>query len=104
MQPNFDAIEISLGRFFMKQYWLVRDGAHDTIQQHRHDSAHVTALALGSVTVTRGDADPRVYDAPALIAVPAGVKHSFCAISPQALLYCLHQLDEGQERPSHEVA
>lgn len=101
--PNFDAVEMSFSGFFVKQYWLVRDGKHDALEQHRHDSDHVTALALGSVKVTCDGQETKVYHAPALIAVPAGTKHAFCAISPQALLYCLHALGEGRDRPSHEV-
>lgn len=99
---NFDAVEMKLGRFFMKQYWLQADGQHDAVRHHTHGTDHVTAIARGVVGVFLDGALVTTLRAPALFEIKAGTRHEFRAITPQALLYCLHQLEEGQERPSHE--
>lgn len=103
MSPDFENVEISLSGVFLKQFWLVRDGEHDAAKHHRHDSDHVTALALGTVRVMCDGVDMGERHAPTLISIPAGSVHSFAAVSPQALMYCIHRLDEGQERPTYEV-
>lgn len=102
VQPDFSAVEMKLCGVFVKQYWLQRDGEHDAIAQHRHDSDHVTAVAVGSVEVWCDGINLGIRHAPALVAIPAGSRHHFRAVTPQALLYCIHQLDEGQDQPSYE--
>lgn len=101
-QPNFDAVEMKLCGVFVKQYWLARDGQHDAIRHHKHDSDHVTAIALGTVRVLRDGVDLGERHAPALVEIKAGTVHSFQAVTDRALLYCIHQLEDGADRPAHQ--
>ena len=58
--------------------------------QHAHAYDHLTLLAAGSVRVSRSDAEPVEYTAPAGIVIPAGVKHLFETLTPDVVLACIH--------------
>ena len=58
--------------------------------QHAHAFEHLTLLAAGSVRVSRSDAEPVEYTAPAGILIPAGVKHLFETLTPGVVLACIH--------------
>ncbi len=65
--------------------------------QHAHVYEHLTVVASGSVRVTRDDANPAEYTAPAGIVIPAGVKHLFETLTPDVLLLCIHNTARGGE-------
>ena len=64
--------------------------AKTVLPQHSHAFDHLTLLATGSVRVSRADAEPMEYTAPAGIFIPAGVKHLFETLTPDVVLACIH--------------
>ncbi len=67
----------------------IRDAGTRT-PQHSHAFDHLTVLAHGAVRVSRSDADPVEYTAPADILIPARVKHLFETLTPDVALVCVH--------------
>lgn len=59
--------------------------------QHKHAFEHLSILARGHVKVTT-DGRERVYVAPAVITIPAGVHHAVHALQ-DSLWFCIHATD-----------
>ena len=61
--------------------------------QHRHEYAHASALARGSVMVSTDGVVWTRHDAPATLLLPAGVAHEVRALC-DVVWYCIHPTDE----------
>jgi quercetin dioxygenase-like cupin family protein len=68
--------------------------------QHVHTHDHITLLSSGSVEFWQDDKNVGEYVAPAILKVPAGIKHAFKALTDNVVLCCLHNLrGTGLESP-----
>lgn len=79
---------------FVKQISVPDAGS--LLPQHAHVLDHTTLVAVGSVffrnTTTN---ETRRYDAPAIVFVPREQEHDFLTLTPNVVLYCLHNLHHG---------
>lgn len=89
---------------FIKQI-LIKD-AETYLPQHSHDFDHATMVAVGAVTVWKDSVFDRDYEAPTIIEIPAGVKHTFMSKVAGTVLYCIHRIDRTGEveiKEHHEL-
>jgi hypothetical protein len=84
---------------FIKQMVIPKAGT--LVPQHSHTYDHTTMLAKGAVHVGVPDAEIpnmrhwKLYQAPAGIFIPAGVKHMFRSLDDGCILYCIHKERDG---------
>ena len=74
--------------------------------QHAHPYEHMTMLARGMVRVSCADAEPVEYRAPVAITIPRMVKHLFETLTPDVLLFCIHntaRTGEVQVAEEHQI-
>lgn len=86
---------------YIKQLYI--KASHTLIPQHAHKYAHTTLLSVGSVHVWAADKDLGVFTAPAVIPIPAEVKHTFISLVPDTLLYCIHNVSRSGEVEIHDL-
>lgn len=60
--------------------------------QHAHAHDHITFVSSGAVQAWQDGEDLGVFDAPAIITIPANKKHAFVALTDNVVLCCLHNL------------
>lgn len=72
------------------------------LQKHTHSFSHFSILARGKVSVTVGNADTVIYEAPSCIEIKAGVSHTLFALE-DSTWYCVHATDEKDEDKIDEV-
>ena len=75
---------------WIRTYTLEKAGY--IVPQHAHEHDHITLLSNGCVEVWKDDEKMGIYQAPAMIFIPAGSKHRFQALTDKVLLSCLHNL------------
>ena len=63
------------------------------LPQHAHVMSHLTLVAVGAIDVWRDGKYDRKYEAPSGVYIEAGVKHTFRAVLPGTVLYCIHALN-----------
>jgi hypothetical protein len=86
---------------YIKRLYL--ETPFSVVPQHAHKYAHTTLLTAGSVKVWVGEnKDFVVYNAPAVIQIPAETKHMFVNISPDTELFCIHNVMRTGEVEIHE--
>ena len=74
--------------------------ANTVIAQHTHTHDHMTLVSRGTVEAWKDGEVVGVYEAPAIIKIPAGASHSFTALTDDVVLCCLHNLrGTGLESP-----
>ena len=65
----------------------------DVMPGHVHTFDHQTLLATGSVQVELDDVlRETVYQAPRILVISKGKRHTFRALEPNTTLYCVHAL------------
>jgi quercetin dioxygenase-like cupin family protein len=64
--------------------------------QHAHVWDHSTLLTSGSMFVWKDGVLDRQYKAPAVIFIPAGVKHLFRTLEDNTVFFCIHNLHSEQ--------
>lgn len=77
---------------FIKQMYLAKRG--NIVPQHVHEYHHHTMLAHGAVRVWIEKKNGRDYHAPCGIFIEAGRQHTFMALEPETVLYCIHKLHD----------
>lgn len=50
--------------------------------QHTNDNVHFTIVISGSISVTRGDAEPEIYEAGSVLDFESHVLHTITAVEP----------------------
>jgi quercetin dioxygenase-like cupin family protein len=75
--------------------------ANTELVQHKHNYAHFSILAQGSVVVTNNDG-MKIVHAPACIEIKAGEHHSVEAIT-NVVWFCIHATDEKDSSKVDEV-
>ncbi len=73
---------------WIKQY--VFPVAGSIVPQHAHVWDHSTALVSGAMFVWRDGVLDRRYEAPSVIFIKAGVKHTFQTVENDTVILCLH--------------
>lgn len=72
------------------------------VPQHAHEHDHMTVLIAGTMKIWDGGSFFGVKDAPAIINIKAGSKHSFYAVT-EIMVQCIHNLrGTGLEEPRIE--
>lgn len=82
---------VQVGKLWLKKF-VLEEVMHG-IEQHKHVFDHATLVAKGRVRVVCGEkvAD---YDEGSVITITAGETHHVLALTPGAVVYCIHALDE----------
>jgi quercetin dioxygenase-like cupin family protein len=75
---------------WVRTYTLEKAGY--IVPQHAHEHDHITLLSNGSVEAWKDNETMGIFNAPAMITIPAGSKHRFKALTDHVLLSCLHNL------------
>ena len=75
---------------WVRTYTLAKAGY--IVPQHAHEHDHITLISQGSVEAWKDDEHLGVFQAPAMIVIPAGSKHKFRALTDNVFLSCLHNL------------
>jgi len=86
------------GGVYCKQMHLPA-GFEAVTHVHRYD--HLSVLAAGVVEVRTDDA-AQIYEAPAVIVIPAGVRHGIVAFK-DAVWLCIHATEETDPARVDEV-
>lgn len=63
------------------------------MRQHRHHYDHMSILTKGSVYVVTDDQEKKLYNAPAVMTIPAGVNHYIVPVTVPVKWYCIHATD-----------
>jgi len=72
---------------------VVIKGIGIALPQHAHQHDHMTCVTKGSVRVERDDMAPQEFTAPAVVMIPALVKHLFVTLSEEVIVLCIHRID-----------
>lgn len=99
--PKAQRKQVETAEFFADDWLFVKQiplKKGEIAEQHVHDYDHVSMLAVGTIRLWVDDEDRGEFTAPVPIAIPAGQKHMFLAVS-DALLYCVHNL-RGEGYPA----
>ena len=75
---------------WVRTYTLEKAGY--MVPQHAHEHDHITLLSQGSVEAWKDEENIGIFNAPAMLVIPAGSKHRFLALTNNVLLSCLHNL------------
>ena len=75
---------------WIRTYTLEKAGY--IVPQHAHEHDHITLLSQGSIEAWKDNEHMGVFQAPAMIVIPAGSKHRFRALTDNVFLSCLHNL------------
>lgn len=97
--PNWE--HTSVDGVFIKQMFLKDEGT--LVPQHSHRYDHTSMLATGALRVWKDGVYDRDYEAPAPIFIAAKVKHTFQALKPETLVYCVHNASRTGEVEIHEL-
>ena len=73
---------------FIKQIHIKQKDA--IVPQHSHRYDHTTAVVAGAILAWKDGEPLGRFDAPALIFIEAGAKHTFRTISENTVLWCCH--------------
>jgi len=90
---NTEAVYIEFAEaddIWIRAYNLKKAGR--VASQHIHAHDHITLVSSGSVQAWQDDQELGVFNAPALITIPANTKHAFVALTDNVVLCCLHNL------------
>lgn len=93
-QPPEDVQWVTADKVFIKQLFIKEAGT--LVPQHSHVYDHTTMLAVGAVRVWCDGRYIGDYVAPQPILIENGVKHTFMALQPNTLLYCIHNLSRSE--------
>ncbi len=69
--------------------WNITE-ARVLLEQHVHDYDHLTILVWGRIRVFSAGDDWGIFNAPALIKIPANTPHQFVSLSDNVTLACVH--------------
>lgn len=73
---------------WIKQYVFPLAGT--IVPQHSHLWDHSTALVSGAMFVWRDGELDRLYEAPSIVFIKAGVKHTFQTVVDHTVILCIH--------------
>ncbi len=85
---------ITADGIFIKQILVPKK--FSLVPQHAHVWDHITLLTNGSMFVWKDGVLDRLYQAPSVIFISAGVKHLFCTLQDNTMLFCIHNLKGEQ--------
>lgn len=71
------------------------------IPQHSHETAHLSAIATGSVRVWKDGKCMGDFTAPSGIRIEALSEHLFLALEDGTTVLCIHRVDDGDEPHIH---
>lgn len=75
---------------------------HYTVVSHEHTYDHLSILSQGSVVV-EVDGEVKIYHAPAVIEVKAGLSHAVTPLYGDAYWFCIHATDCTDESKIDDV-
>lgn len=75
-------------KVFIKQISIKQKDA--VVPQHAHVWDHTSAIAAGAVWAWRGGVFLGRFDAPALIFIEKGAKHTFQTLTENTVIWCIH--------------
>lgn len=81
------------GNLLFSQHYLPDAGMSE--KQHKHDNDHVSFIVQGSVYVTIGSSEPKLFKAPTFVAVRAGYEHQFTAAEDNTVWYCIFAMRDS---------
>lgn len=73
---------------FIKQMFMAHPGIF--VPQHSHKYDHASMLASGSIRVWCDDILVGDFTAPKPLHIKSGTKHTFMALEPNTVVYCIH--------------
>jgi hypothetical protein len=76
-----------VGNIWIRQNWLLKKG--DTGGGHLHYHDHLSLLVRGSVEVTVGQEEPKIFTAPTFIVIKKEHSHRIVALEDDTVYYCL---------------
>ena len=82
---------VLFGGIFAKMWAVPRAGT--LIGQHAHESDHISMIVSGAVRVWCGPDLLGDFLAPAMVKIPARLKHKFLTLGDGVVICCLHALD-----------
>jgi len=84
-------------------HMIVFREAGAAVPTHQHAYAHVSRVLRGKVRYERGDGHVQEMEGsiegPGLVEVPAGIAHTFIALSDDAVVECVHMLRDEDGEP-----
>ena len=90
----------SVDGLFIKQMGPMPLGT--VIPQHAHRYDHTSLIARGRVRVWEDGVQTGEYAAPHPLFIRAQVKHSFLALEPDTLIFCIHNVSRTAQVEIHE--
>lgn len=93
-----EEVELVLYAGIFCKLWMVRDRG-TVLPQHSHEHPHISMLTSGKVHAWCGDDYLGVFEAPAMIKIPAHTFHRFETITNNVVIACIHNADhlDGDE-------
>ena len=71
------------------------------VPQHSHEYDHITLIPVGGLRVWKNGVLDKDYFAPAMITIPAHVKHTFMSLKP-TVFCCIHNVSRTGHVEIHE--
>ena len=84
-------LEFEADGVWINQVTIAKAGT--ALPQHAHAHDHMTCVTRGAVMVHREDMQPMEYVAPAVVKIPALVKHLFVTLTDEVIVLCVHRID-----------